>query len=293
MTQALTPAVDAERRVITSEGQDLSYYVAGDGDPVLLVHSINAAASVFEVKPVFDDLVEHYRVYAPDLPGFGFSDRSDRPYTIELYTNAIRDMLDAIGGEQAVHVLALSLSSEFVARQASRTAERIRSLALVTPTGFNRGSDRLRAPEGTTRENAIASGIAGIPGLRSGLFRLLVKPGTVRYFLKRTFGSDNVDEALARYCILTASQPGALHAPLAFISGRLFSRDIRSIYETLSMPVWLGHGTRGDFRDFSETAWTADRSNWTVQAFETGAIPYFEQREHFREQYSSFLESLA
>lgn len=292
MRHELTPAVDAERVVVRSQGHDLSYYVAGDGDPVLLIHSINAAASVFEVKPVFDALCRNYRVYAPDLPGFGFSDRSNRPYTAELYTDTVRDMLELIGDEKSVHVLGLSLSSEFVARQGMRTPERFRSLALVTPTGFNRGSDRLRAAEGSTRENAIASGITGIPGLRSGLFKLLVRPGSVRYFLKRTFGSDNVDESLARYCILTASQAGALHAPLSFISGRLFSRDIRSVYETLGMPVWLAHGTRGDFSDFSETDWIQERSNWSVTAFETGAIPYFEVAELFLRDYQHFLDTV-
>ena len=110
--------------------------------------------------------------------------------------------------------------------------------------------------------------------------------------MKRTFGSDMIDESLARYCALTASQPNAMYAPLAFLSARLFSRDIRKIYEALTMPVWLGHGTRGDFRDFSETAWTKERDNWTVRAFETGAIPYFEQREAFMEDYARFLASV-
>ncbi|MEM8682902.1 MAG: alpha/beta hydrolase [Pseudomonadota bacterium] len=292
MPKDLIPAVDAERVVIRSDGRDLSYYVAGDGDPVLLIHSINAAASVYEVKPVFDALATRYRVFAPDLPGFGFSDRSDRDYTIDVYTTAVRDMLQVIGQGPGVHVLGLSLSSEFVARQANRTPDAFRSLALVTPTGFNRGSDSLRATEGATRENAIAAGLAGIPGFRAGLFKLLVRPGTVRFFLKRTFGSDNVDESLARYCTLTASQPGALYAPLAFLSGRLFARDIRQVYESLLMPVWLAHGTRGDFRDFSETGWTQQRSNWTVTSFDTGAIPYFEQHERFMNAYVEFLDGV-
>ena len=48
------------------------------GPPLLLVHSVNAAASAAEVRP----LHEHYRatrtVLSLDLPGYGFSDRSDR-----------------------------------------------------------------------------------------------------------------------------------------------------------------------------------------------------------------------
>lgn len=71
---ALAPALSAER--FTFDG--LSCYVAGKGPPLLLVHSVNPAASAAEVRPLFD----HYRatrtVFALDLPGFRFSDRSDR-----------------------------------------------------------------------------------------------------------------------------------------------------------------------------------------------------------------------
>lgn len=63
---------------------------SGSADcPLLLVHSVNAAATAYEMKTLF----EHYRgkrpVYALDLPGFGLSDRSDRKYTPRLMTDAI------------------------------------------------------------------------------------------------------------------------------------------------------------------------------------------------------------
>ena len=55
------------------------------GKPLLLLHSMNAAPSSMEMKPLF----EHYRqqrpVYAPDLPGFGQSERADRSYSPEFY----------------------------------------------------------------------------------------------------------------------------------------------------------------------------------------------------------------
>ncbi len=53
------------------------------------------------------------------MPGFGFSDRSDRPYTVRLMTDALQLALTAIQAESdgvAADVLALSLSCEFAAR---------------------------------------------------------------------------------------------------------------------------------------------------------------------------------
>ncbi len=290
--EQLPPAVEAERLEIDAAAGRQSYYVAGDGPPTLLVHSINAAASAREVAPVFAHLSETRRVYAPDLPGFGFSDRSRRDYNVALYTDAIIDLLNVIAadyGSEPVDALALSLSSEFVARAAARHASRFRSITLVTPTGFKTGSERLRNPEGASREKRWLSSIIEFPLWRNALFNKLVSPGSIRYFLKRSFGSENVDAELTAYAEVTAQQPGAEHAPFAFLSGRLFSTDIRDVYEALEMPVWLAHGTRGDFRDFGGAAWTFERDNWQVDAFETGALPFYEQPDEFLPRLDRFL----
>ena len=290
----LPPAVDAEQRSITEQAGRLSYYVAGEGAPVLLLHSINAAGSAYELKPVFEALTGSYRVYAPDLPGFGFSDRSRRAYTVSLYVSAIVDMLNEISvehGEQPVHAIGLSLTSEFLARAAVTHPSRFRSLTLINATGFTASSDRLREPAGSTREMAWLSSVLEFPMWRGPLYRLLASPGTIRFFLKKTFGSDNYDEALARYDELTTQQPGAENAPYAFLSGRLFSKDIRNVYEQLELPVWLPHGNRGDFKDFRGAAWTRERSNWTKDVFETGALPHFEQTDAFVSKLTEFLSA--
>jgi pimeloyl-ACP methyl ester carboxylesterase len=293
MTQLiLPPAVTAERLESQGRSGRLSYYVAGSGSPLLLLHSINAAASVREVQPAFEHAVKSYRVYAPDLPGYGFSDRSARSYDIGLFCDAIRDMLEVIAcehGKVPVDALALSLSAEFLARVATETPGRFRSLTLVTPTGFRRGYDQLRTRQGQNREIPGLYSTATFPLWRGALFNGLVSRASVRYFLGRTFGSKDVPESLVDYSWRTAHQPGADRAPFAFLSGRLFSADIRTVYERLALPVWLAHGTRGDFADFSEADWVRKRRNWQAQAFDTGAIVYFQQPAAFFKQWDTFL----
>lgn len=291
-TQSLPKALDAERLEIDGRAGRLSYYVAGDGPPMLLVHSINAAGSAAEIKPVFEHFRQSRTVYAPDLPGFGFSDRSRRTYDIRLYVNAVHDILDTIrpvSGTHQIDALALSLSSEFLARAALENPQSLRSLALITPTGFRAGSQRLRGPAGSNRELRLLSSFVNVPLWRGGLYRALVRPKVIRYFLRRTWGSDHIDESLAAYDDLTTHQPGAEHAPLAFLSGKLFAGDIRDVYEQIELPVWLAHGTRGDFRDFSEADWARRRDNWEVLAFDSGALPHFEQPDRFFAAYEAFL----
>lgn len=291
----LPPALDAERRETNGRAGRLSFYVAGDGPPMLLIHSINAAGSAYDIKPAFEHFRGSRRVFAPDLPGFGFSDRSRRRYDIGLYVDAIRDLVDIIGEEteSTIDALAASLSSEFLARLAVDRPTAFRTLALVTPTGFRAGSERLRGPEGSNREVGLVSSIVNVSLWRRGLYSALVRPSVIRYFLRRSWGSDDIDENLASYCDLTTHQPGAENAPLAFLSGKLFAADIRNVYEKLELPVWVPHGTRGDFRDFSEADWATQRDNWRFTPFESGALPHFELPAEFFGEYERFLGSNA
>ncbi|HEY8565959.1 MAG TPA: alpha/beta fold hydrolase [Beijerinckiaceae bacterium] len=288
----LPPALDGELRETEGRAGRLAYYVAGEGAPLLLIHSINAAGSAYEVKPIFERAVAGRRVYAVDLPGFGFSDRSPREYRMRLYVDAIHDMLDLIAEEAGgapIDALAVSLSGEFLARAATERPGDLRSLALVTPTGFQKGSDRLRGPEGATLEVRGLYRSLQTPVLGQALFDLLASRRSIRFFLEKTYGSKQIDEDLLDYDYLTTHQPGARHAPFAFVSGRLFSRDIRTVYERLTLPVWMPHATRGDFQDFSNAGWLRDRPNWQVEPFPTGALVHFEEPDRLFDAYERFL----
>ncbi|MEM7081573.1 MAG: alpha/beta hydrolase [Pseudomonadota bacterium] len=293
MTSSLPNAVDAPLIALNGRAGRLAYYRAGSGPPVLLIHSINAAGSTAEMAPLFEHLRRHRTVFALDLPGFGHSDRSEREYTVTLFVTAIQDIIDVIYEEcdTPIDAVALSLSAEFLARAALHERHKLRSLTLITPTGFNVGANRLRAPPGTTRYMPILDKVLRFPLWRKRLFAALVSPRSIRYFLRRTYGSGVIDEKLALYCDATTHQPGADRAPFAFLSGVLFSKDIRTIYEALVLPVFLAHGTRGDFADFRGADWTDERDNWTVSAYDAGALLHFECDE-FAAHLDAFFASL-
>lgn len=289
----LPKAVAAERRMVRHRAGDLSYYVTGEGSPILLIHSINAAASVYEIAPIFEAFRNDRRVYAVDLPGFGFSERTARRYDIDLYVDAIADMLDVIAsetGRRSVDILAVSLSAEFLARLASERPGGLRTLCLVTPTGFDRVSSGRRGREGSNREVPGLHATVTFPLWSRALYNLLVTRPSIRFFLEKTWGSKRIDEGAFEYSYRTSHQPGAERAPFAFVSGRLFSGDIRSVYERLNLPVLVIHGTRGDFGDFTGVGWTRSRPNWTVVPLPTGALPHFERPAEFAAIYRDFLD---
>ncbi len=292
----LAPALSGAWRELQGRAGRLGCYVAGDGPPMLLVHSINAAGSAYEVKPIFEHARVHHRVWAPDLPGFGRSDRSPRHYDPALYVAAIHDVVDAMqaeAGAAPIDALAISLGAEFVARAITERPDWARSLALVTPTGFSASYAGLDGTAGSTREVPGLHAFFTFPLWSQAFFDLLTSRRSIRYFLRRTFGSTAIDEGLVAYDHLTTHQPGARNAPYAFVSGRLFSRDIQDVYRRLTLPVWVPHATRGDFKDFSAVGWAAQRGNWRFQPFPTGALPHFERPAEFLAAYDAFLAEVA
>ncbi len=276
----------------------LSYYVDGPADtnrlaarPLLLIHSINAAPSAHEVKPLFDAYKQQRITYAMDLPGYGHSERSDRLYNQALMVNAILAMLERIGSQhpgQAVDVLAVSLSCEFLAKAALQAPEAIRSLALVSPTGFARISRTHGPPDADLGKPGIYRMISR-PRVGRTVFHLLTTRASIRFFLRKTFGRKVIDQELFEQACRLARTADAQRTPLYFIAGYLFSADIRSIFRQLRHPVWLCHGTRGDFKDFSCTDGITEQANWRTTVFETGAMPYFELPKAFIAAYDDFL----
>jgi len=312
----LPHALPGERRELASRAGRLSYYASTStgaptspvatrstqatspgephaAPPVLLLHSMNAAGSAYEVRPLYERLRGERAVYALDFPGFGFSERSEREYVPRLMTDAVHAVvaeLRAAHGGAPVDALALSLSCEFLARAAVERPTDYRTLALVSPTGFS-GATRGDGPPGAHRGiRPLHAVLAARPWARA-LFGALTRPGTIRYFLQRTYGSKRIDEDLLAYDVLTTHQPGAEHAPLYFVSAFLFSQDALRLYATLPHPVWMTHGVRGDFTDYRRAKDFASRPNWRIDVYDTGALPHFERADEFGRAYRAFLEA--
>ena len=82
---ALPAPVDGDTVAIQLPGFGrVAAFMAGQGAPLLLVHSVNAAASAAEVRPVHQHFLRSRTVLSVDLPGYGLSDRPDIAYTPRL-----------------------------------------------------------------------------------------------------------------------------------------------------------------------------------------------------------------
>lgn len=288
----LDPALDGERNDFESEHAGwLSYYVdkGGKGVPLVLLHSINAAPSAFEMKPIFERFRGERPVYALELPGFGFSERSDRIYNPLLYQRAITSFLVEVVGQPA-DVVALSLSCEFAALSAVHNPENICSLVMISPTGFSPPrTDKL--PERARQREAKNTLYSGLSvGLwNRPIYDLVSSRPSIRFFLNQSF-EGLVPESFVDYAYQTSHQPGAQYAPTYFLSGKLFTPAVReTVYKVLECPVLVLYD-RDPHTNFEMLpALLSARENWQAKRIApTKGLPHWERPDKTFEAMASF-----
>ena len=74
------------------EGSKVHYFEGGEGESLVLVHGWLGSSVGF--KHVMPDLVGHYHVIAPDLPGFGETEELKGKHTIETYVDFLRGFIE-------------------------------------------------------------------------------------------------------------------------------------------------------------------------------------------------------
>lgn len=107
---------------------DVYYEVAGNGDPLLLIHALGSSSRDWERQiPAFS---AQYKVIAIDLRGHGRSGKPPGPYSIPLFATDTAGLLDALAIPSA-HVLGLSLGGMVAFQLAVNWPGRVRSLIVV------------------------------------------------------------------------------------------------------------------------------------------------------------------
>ncbi|EYB68686.1 alpha/beta hydrolase [Deinococcus phoenicis] len=285
LSSDLRPAVEGERRTLNLPGFGrVAYYAhpGGTGRPLILTHSVNAAASAYEMKPLWDAYAGRRPLYALEWPGFGSSDRPDVRYTPDLMAAALRALVTELGTD--VDVVALSLGSEFAARAALEEG-RIRSLALISPSGLGQ-------PRGSSQEaNAAEKGerlYGTLSSVGTPLYALLRTRPSIHYFLSRSFRGP-VDAGLIGYCLDTSRQPGAKNAPLYFISGLLFTPEAyRTLYSKLRVPTTVLYDRDGFVTFDLLPLFVQQPGVQAVRIPGTDGLPQFEQLPQVRAALDAF-----
>ncbi len=127
----------AESRWVTVEGYRVHYYAVGpaDGPAAVLVHGLGGRSEDWvNLAPYLSQA--GYRVYLPDLPGFGQSEQPrDFSYSVRDQATLVAAFLDSLGRKQ-VDLGGWSMGGWIVQRVAAEHPERVRKLMLFDSAGI-------------------------------------------------------------------------------------------------------------------------------------------------------------
>lgn len=113
----------------------------GRGKPVLFIHGLGSSGYMewrFNLEPA----AQRHRVYAPDLPGFGRSEKPRAKYGVPYFTRFVDSYMQSRGLRKTT-VVAASLGGRVALELAFKYPERVGKLVLVNTLGFGRPTVRM------------------------------------------------------------------------------------------------------------------------------------------------------
>src|SRR5690606_8341372 len=126
----------AETRRLDLDGTRICCLTAGEGgSPVVLLHGGGVDSARLSWGQTIDPLAEGHRVFAPDLPGYGQSDKPDVLYSLDYYSQRLTELLDNLQLEQ-VSLVGLSLGGGIALNFTLQHPQRVSRLVLVSPYGI-------------------------------------------------------------------------------------------------------------------------------------------------------------
>jgi pimeloyl-ACP methyl ester carboxylesterase len=108
--------------MVQANGASFHVVQAGHGAPLLLLHGWPEFWLTWE--PVMERLADRYRLIAPDLRGFGDSDKPDGPFGAQDHAADVLALLDALGIER-VGVIGHDVGGAAMQPLARRAPERL------------------------------------------------------------------------------------------------------------------------------------------------------------------------
>ncbi|WP_218079223.1 alpha/beta fold hydrolase [Anthocerotibacter panamensis] len=229
---------DLRRRTLKVTGLHISCLTVGKtGSPVILLHGGALDSASLSYKYLLAPLAQNHRVFAPDLPGYGRSDKPYIEYTLAYYLRFLGKLMDALDLERA-SLVGISLGGGIGLGFALRHPERVEKLVLAGSYGL--GGELPLAP--------LAYLLVHCP-LVDELVWAWVRTdrAQVRRSLENIiYRREVITEALITNVIQRLQQPGAAHAFRSLQRNEIDWRGLRTNYYdkllALQVPTLIIHG---------------------------------------------------
>lgn len=133
MTTGENPEIGA---TADANGIKTNYLEAGKGDPVVLIHGSGPGVTSYaNWRLVLPAVAENFRVVAPDMVGFGFSERpANVEYGVQTWADQVVGLMDTLELPTA-HMVGNSFGGAIALRIATQHPDRVGRLVLMGSMG--------------------------------------------------------------------------------------------------------------------------------------------------------------
>lgn len=269
-------------RDVTARGVRTRVLEAGEGNgpPLVLLHDF--MTSHLEFDDVIDDLAQRFHVIAPDLPGFGESEKPSPAryaYGIETFSEATADLVAAFGLGRA-SVIGHSMGGAVALTLAADHHELVQRLVLV---------DALCYPFPLS----LKARLPLIPILGSILFKQLYGRGLFRAYFRDDVFSHGAELPLERidafYDLFNA--PSARESAYAVLCAVLDTRAVVARVTRVRTPTLVVWGREDRIFPFtSGQRLVREVHGAQLEIMGTGHSPHEERPEDFVALVTQFLE---
>ncbi len=203
------------------DGLRIHCFVAGaGGSPVVLLHGGGLDSASISWRATIGPLSAQHRVFAPDLPGYGQSDKPVVEYTIDFYVNFLEHLLDALHLQEA-SLVGLSLGGGIALSFTLRFPGRVEKLVLVGSYGI----------QSSVAWHKLSYLLVHLPFLNALTMRLL---GSSRSMVRQSllaglvYSPQRLSEELVDEVYQRAREPGAGKAFASFQKSEVLWNGLRS-----------------------------------------------------------------
>ena len=121
---------------VIAAGINTNYLEAGEGEPVILIHGSGPGVTAYaNWRLSIPVLAKKYRVLAPDIAGFGYTERkSDQVYDLDFWVRHLTEWMDAVDAPNARFV-GNSFGGALTLALAARHPDRVNRFVLMGAAG--------------------------------------------------------------------------------------------------------------------------------------------------------------
>lgn len=213
--------MEIHSKFVTVDGLRIHYLEAGVGDRVVvLVHGGGLDNASLSWELLIPELAKKARIMAPNLPGYGESDKPEVTYDLAFYNEFFPKFMDAIHVDQ-VDLVGISMGGAISLGYVLKYPLRVNQLVLVDSYGLQR----------KTPLHKLSYLFVNIPGVRALTYWSMKSRWVTEYFIKMILKRPgSVTKELVDAIYQQLKIPGVTRAFSDFQNAELTWEGLKTVY---------------------------------------------------------------